>query len=155
MAPQSSGDASNQGPGSGDELYAEPDRDDAESAADRAAEAAAARAEAEANRLLNESGGDGSEEERVLKDVLDETIRAVSGKAALDIIRRVAKRAGNDDVTEPQTCEELVREIIQARFTLGALPGDIPARVAENLLEDPRVTARLVALWKEVRGHDS
>lgn len=139
MAPQSSGDG-NQGPGQGDELYAEPEDDDAASA------------EAEANRLLNESSADQSEEDRVLDDVLKETIRAVSGKAALDMIRQVANRAGNEDVSELHTCEELVREIMKARFKIGALPGDIPARVAENLLEDPQVNARLVALWNEVRG---
>lgn len=144
MAPQSSGDAGNQGSGQGDELYAE--RQDGN--------AASADAEAAANRLLNErSTGEQSEADRVLDDVLNETIRAVSGKAALDIIRQVANRAGNENISELHTCEELVREIMKARFKIGALPGDIPARVAENLLEDPEVNARLVALWNEVRGH--
>ena len=91
MAPQSSGDG-NQGPGQGDELYAEPKDEDAASAdaasadaasADAAsADAASADAEAEANRLLNESSADQSEEDRVLDDVLKETIRAVSGGRA-------------------------------------------------------------------------
>jgi predicted glycosyl hydrolase (DUF1957 family) len=144
MAPQSSGDG-NQGPGQGDELYAEPKDEDA-------ASADAASAEAKANRLLNESSADQSEEDRVLDDVLKETVRAVSGKAALDMIRQVANRAGNEDVSELHTCEELVREIMKGRFKIGALPGEIPARVAENLLEDPQVNARLVALWNEVRG---
>ncbi len=144
MAPQSSGDG-NQGPWQGDELYAEPKDEDA-------ASADAASAEAEANRLLNESSADQSEEDRVLDEVLKETIRAVSGKAALDMIRQVANRAGNEDISELHTCEELVREIMKGRFKIGALPGEIPARVAENLLEDPQVNARLVALWNEVRG---
>jgi hypothetical protein len=141
MPPQSPGNADGQGAGQGDELYAEPSQSDTNS-------------ESEADRILNESSpADRSEADRVMDDVLRETQRAISGKAALDILQRVAKRAGNDDITDVNTCEELVREIIKSRFQIGALPGDIPERVAENLLQDPQVTARLIKLWSEVRGH--
>jgi hypothetical protein len=162
MSPQSSGDPGNQG--LGDEIYADADPADADPADAGSVEAGSVEAsidstganaaEAEADRLLNEaSSGEKSETERVLAEVLEETIRAVSGKAALDVMRRVAGRPGNDNIRDPSTCEELVREILKERFAIGALPGDIPERVAENLLEDPRVSNRLVSLWNEVRGH--
>ena len=89
------------------------------------------------------------EEQRLLEEVLQETIAVTSGPEAYALVVEVAKRPGNEDITSSHTAEELVREILSRRMPNWVAPGDLLRHVAEMLLEDPVARERLVSLWSE------
>ncbi|MFT5522181.1 MAG: hypothetical protein ACI9HK_000118 [Pirellulaceae bacterium] len=96
-----------------------------------------------------DTGSAQPEEQRLLEEVLQETMAATSGPEAYALVLLVAKRPGNEDITNIHTAEELVREILSRRMPRWVAPGDLLRHVAEMLLEDPVARERLVGLWAE------
>ena len=97
---------------------------------------------------------DQSEEERLLNEVLEQTMAAVSGDDAWQLVCDVARRASNTVTLELATVEELVSEIIAKYFRLAGMPDGTIRHVAEMLLEDPSANDRLQALWQRARDND-
>lgn len=86
----------------------------------------------------------------LLEAVLQETTGS-ENRESLNLVTRVARNSRFEQANTLEAIEELVREIVDAKFGKNKLSARLVRNIASSLLETPEAMNRISRLWQEAR----